>query len=357
MFRVHPIQLRRATEAPIMTLFRSWEAESSVLVVMAAIILRSYREPGAARSARWPRLAEAAGVRAFLSFLPSGLCGWCGVVRKCRTTFWNSGFFVGSDFAMSDLFKSPRRMLGRAKHHIADLEAQINSFIKDKPWTALIETDVDGVGQVFKIRFTERLAEDLPNIVFDCANNLRSALDQMAYAIGIRHTGIPNPKSAKFPFGPTEADMLNDKAGRCKDLPAEISSLFAAFQPYKGGNNAIWALNELCNTPKHKMLYPLAMGAGIGMGGNASVNTIVELVPWTVGWNSEKNELILVRIRDPSGIKGQLNFNGTVTVALDDVDQVIRGQHPVKVLRAMIGEVERVLVTTERECRRIGLIT
>jgi hypothetical protein len=77
----------------------------------------------------------------------------------------------------------------------------------------------------------------------------------------------------------------------------------------------------------------------------------------TLGWDYEKNEITLARIADPSMIQGHLNFNGTFTVALDDVDEVIRGQHPVKVLRAMTGQVECVLMATEKECRRIGLIS
>jgi hypothetical protein len=238
-------------------------------------------------------------------------------------------------------------MLSRAKHHLADLETQIKAFSEKKPWTPVVEKD--GTDDVLKVKFSERLSEDIPNIVFDCANNLRTVLDQAAFAIGRKHTGLDNPKSAKFPFGPTEDDMRNNLAGGCKDLPPEISGLFAAFKPYKGGNNALWAMNELCNVPKHKMLYPISIGGGVGVGGNAIVNTML----LGGGWNSEKDELIYARI-PAGGVQGQLNFNLTFSVAFDQVDEVIRGQNPIKALRAMTGEVERVLVVTERECRRIA---
>lgn len=66
--------------------------------------------------------------------------------------------------------------------------------------------------------------------------------------------------------------------------------------------------------------------------------------------------MILASAPDPNQIQGQLQFNVAFTVAFDDVDEVIRGQNPVGVLRTMTGEVERILVATERECRRIGLI-
>ena len=138
--------------------------------------------------------------------------------------------------------------------------------------------------------------------------------------------------------------MLDNLAGGCKDLPVEIRALFAAFKPYKGGNNALWAMNELCNIPKHQMLNPLAMGGGVGVGGQASVRTPIQL---GVRWDREKNEITLARIADPRGIRGHLYFKGTFSVAFDDVDEVIRGQNPVGVLRAMTGEVERVLMASE----------
>jgi hypothetical protein len=257
---------------------------------------------------------------------------------------------------MADIFKSPKSMLGRAKRHLADLEAQINAFSHDKPWNIVIEKDVDGITNVVKVRFTERLSEELPHVFFDCVNNLRPALDQAAFAIGRKHVGHSNPKSAKFPFGPTETDMLNNAAGGCKDLPPEIRDLFKGFKPYKGGNNALWAMNELCNAPKHKMLYPIVIGgAGLGLGGNFMVGSGgLQMGPQR--WDSEKNEMEFARFPD-GAIHGNPNFNVAFTIALDDVDEVIRGQHPVKALRAMTGEVERILVASERECRRIGLVT
>lgn len=127
-----------------------------------------------------------------------------------------------------------------------------------------------------------------------------------------------------------------------------------AFKPYKGGNNALWALNELCNAPKHKMIYPIGIGGvGLGLGGNFVVGAGGILILNT--WDSDKNEIIYASFPD-GAIQGNPNFHLAFSVALDEVDEIIRGQHPVKVLRSMTGEVERVLMATERECRRIGLI-
>jgi len=180
--------------------------------------------------------------------------------------------------------------------------------------------------------------------------------DQLAFAIGCKHRGLDNPRSAKFPFGPTKADMRNNLNGGCKDLPPEIRDLFVVFEPYKGGNNNLWAMNELCNAPKHKMIYPIEIGRGrVGLGGSFSVGSGGLLVQSPV-WDSEKNELIFARFPD-GAIHGNPNFNVGFDLTFGDVDEVIRDQKPIDALRAMVGEVERVLTATERECRRIGLIS
>src|SRR5436190_12345909 len=158
---------------------------------------------------------------------------------------------------MADIFSSPRQMLRNAKRHLANLEIEINRFGEEKPWAYVIEDDPDTPTKIHKVKFTKQLSEFLPGIVFDCANNLRPVLDQTAFAIAVRHTRNSRPKSAKFPFGPDELHMLNNLSGGCKDLPTEIRDLFKSFKPYKGGNNALWALNELCNVPKHMLLYPV----------------------------------------------------------------------------------------------------
>jgi hypothetical protein len=128
-------------------------------------------------------------------------------------------------------------MLRWGKKRTADLNTEIETFAKEEPWTYVIEPDPNTQQQyLHKLVFTARLTEDLPNILFDAANNLRSTLDQIAFAIAVKHTGNPSPKSCAFPFGKTEDDLRNRVSGACKDLPQEIRDLFVSFNPYDGGN-------------------------------------------------------------------------------------------------------------------------
>lgn len=256
---------------------------------------------------------------------------------------------------MTDVFSSPKGMLGRANRQIEQLDTEINVFMKEKKRSFVVEKDVETGELVHKIKFTAMLSEDLPHIVFEAANNIRSTLDQMGFAIAVAHTGDAAPKSCKFPLGPTEADMRNNAKGGCKDLPPEITALFVSFKPYKGGNNILWSLNELANTPKHKLLFPVGV---MGLGHNVSYftgggpgQTLKFDLP---RFKREKNEIEFLRTSENA--KVNYNLNLAFTVALDDVDEMIAGQHPVHVLSVMAREVAEVLNRTETACRRIGLI-
>ena len=247
-----------------------------------------------------------------------------------------------------DLFESPKTMLRWGKKRIGDLNTEIQAFAKDQPWSYIVEPDIQAQQYLHKIVFTARLTDDLPNILFDATNNLRSTLDQIAFAIAVKHTGNSSPTSAKFPFGPTEVDLGNNAKGGCKDLPPEIRDFFVGFKPYEGGNDSLWTLNKLANTPKHMTLVPLFIGGGIIIGDRSNP-------PYQViqkKWHRDRNEIVFCTTSENVRLQAECR----VAVAFDDIDQTIRGKHPVGVLNAMAGEVEHVLVCAEAECRRIGLL-
>jgi len=243
-------------------------------------------------------------------------------------------------------------LVERAKQQIADLREKINTFSDGRTWTHLVEKDVDGVTDIHKVRFPPNPSREWTHIVFEAVNNLRSALDQIAFNVAIL-VGKPNAKAAKFPFGPTEADMLNNLAGGCKDLPPEIRAVFRGFDPYKGGNNVLWALNELVNTNKHKLLIPVAMtSTRIQIPDAMNANAFASNVGT---YDASKNEMTLLKVA-VGGQHLKYNMEITPTIAIDHTEDIIRGQHPITLLDAMANEIERVGMATEAECRRLGLL-
>jgi hypothetical protein len=258
------------------------------------------------------------------------------------------------------VFQSPSLTLVRAQHHIRDLETQIHLFTREKPWAYFVDQDTEPGREAHKIRFTKPLPEILPCIVFDAANNLRAVLDQAGYAAALAGGKIiPGKPRARtnFPFADTLSNLDNhiDSRGACDDLPTEITAIFREFNPYKGGNDPLWALNQLCNTKKHCSLVPIQIGGGeVFLTGRLSgPGWFSEITgPGHLGWNPEKNEITLM-ITSQTGAKADITANIYPTVAIGGIE-TLSGKPAVTVLDGMADIVERVLLATEAECRRLG---
>jgi hypothetical protein len=256
---------------------------------------------------------------------------------------------------MRDLFQSPKQRVGRAKHHIRTLKSRITKFRKKEPYTRVIETDTDGVTQLHKIKLTRKLPDSFTHNVVEVVEALRSALDQAASATAIA-SGIPEPRSSYFPIAGTASDLENVIQGNCKDVPPDIVTLFRTFQPYKGGNDLIWALNRFRNINIHRVLVPVGTASGgiqaragvLQAGPNSSVGIL------TPRWDGEKDEMIFARVGPGSNI--QYDFKFAFFVAFGDIE-IIGGQPAIPVLEKMAAEVEKIILSTETESKRIGLIT
>jgi len=253
---------------------------------------------------------------------------------------------------MHEPFITAKMLISRAKKHIAELRGSINSVLDGNSWPHFVKKDTDGVTDIHGVRIPPNDSANWTLIAFDACNNLRSALDQTAFNVAIL-IGKPDAKAAKFPFGPTEFDMLNNLAGGCKDLPPEIQALFKTFRPYKGGNNTLWALNELVNTKKHKLLIPFGLSTANfkipdAMNGNPFASNFFR-------FDGFKNKITLLKVA-PGGQHLKYEVHITATIAVDHAEEIIRGQHPIALLDACTSEVERVGMATEAECIRLGLM-
>jgi hypothetical protein len=252
---------------------------------------------------------------------------------------------------MIDPFDSPKRTLAWAKHHIKNFHTKVAEIASDKHWTYIVETNLDGRTEAHKIKLNRELFSDLAFIAFDATNNLRSVLDQMAFQIARLHTGNDNPKSAAFPFALDAAKLADKIKGSCKDLPPEIKTLFKAFQPYKTGDKTVWAINEIANSAKHFAIIPTKIDPTFI---RLHVHVDRKSAAFTSRWDDAKYELKIFNA--PIGYQGQHKVTLTIHVSFDHREPAIGHHLAPRLLDAMSGGVERILVATEAECRRIGLI-
>jgi hypothetical protein len=253
---------------------------------------------------------------------------------------------AGIFFPMSDPFRSARSVLRRASHHIANLKQEIEVFTDTKPYTYRCEDNGNGFETHLYI-FSPDFSDDISCIMFDAVNNLRAALDQMAYAIAFKYRG-PSKNYAYFPFTKDFAFWDDRINGAKNDFPPEIIAFFERCQPYKGGNNTLWAVDYIANVKKHALLIPVGFGRAVVWQSNPGSDAILHGV-----WVSDKYEIKYTSPRDQH--ETQRNF--TYSIVISDTEEVIDRQAPIALLDAICIEVARVIAEMEVICERIGLFS
>jgi hypothetical protein len=251
---------------------------------------------------------------------------------------------------MSDPFESSRRKLARAEEHFVELQRKITEFTQVDPYTTVIEPHPEKPDhEVHKVKLTTPLPDSIGDITGDLVYNLRSALDNAGYAVAVA-SGRSSPKNTAFPFAGSVAQMANSLV-RSKDIPEQIQSLFCGFEPYKGGDDLLWALNQICNGDKHKMVIPIGTGL-VRVGAKVRGRGFFEM-PDPHVWDRTKNEMVLITFGPKTEFKYDFDFR--IFVAFNEV-QIVDGQPVVRVLHRLGRKVQRILVGIEAESRRLGFV-
>jgi hypothetical protein len=257
---------------------------------------------------------------------------------------------------MTDHFASSRSKLGWAKENLfPDLHRRIGEFHSLNPYAKVVEPDPQTPGwEIHKIKLVQPFPKAFGNITSDIVVNLRSALDNAAYTIAAA-TGTPNGRNSAFPFA-KDVDHMVSGIGRSADLPKEIQSLFCGFQPYRGGDDLLWALNELCNGNKHKFVTPIqtvmwrghAFAEGFGRPFS---------MPDPPKWNSTDNEMVVISFGPivVSNATWDYDFDFFPNVVIHEIP-VVAGEPVLGVLYELCLKVESILAAIEAESRRLGFI-
>jgi hypothetical protein len=246
-------------------------------------------------------------------------------------------------------FISSQKRLTRAKEHILHLEKRINKFFKKQPYTRLTERDAEGINDLHKVKLIKPIPDSFTGLAVEAIEGLRASLDHAAFTTAFL-SGKQNSKSAYFPIAKDVTELDNVIKGRCKDIPQEIITLFRSFNPYKSGNDLIWALNSICNSNKHRMIVPIGI-VSPGMHIQHMTFSGPGAIP-APKWDSEKDEIIFA-VTSP-GTRLQYNLNISFFIAFGEVEAVA-GKPMIPLLNAIASEVQRIILAIESEATRIGL--
>jgi hypothetical protein len=253
---------------------------------------------------------------------------------------------------VTDPFSSARLLIRGAYEDIDRLDAAFDAFFKSEPYAKVVETDPHGAVDFHKVKMTKKLPALLSRDVARVGNELRSALDQAGYAMAAA-SGKARLKYTYFPFGASTAHLEDVIRGRCKDLPKEIATLFRSFNPYRGGDDLLWAINEIANGIKHRFIVPVGQGVGKAILEHFRADQLIHGA-FPPLWDSANDEMVFCVVRHGSDVS--YDYNLGFFVAFGNID-VVRGMHVTPTLKSMAAKVDSIIAATEIEARRIGLIT
>jgi hypothetical protein len=250
-------------------------------------------------------------------------------------------------------FRHSRSRIRWAKEDIAHFHKSACAFFGGNPYIRTVEMDDDGIYELHKLKLAKPFPDAFVHRAIKTIEGLRSALDLTAYAVADK-SGPGAADAVHFPFCKTAADMKSRINGTCKNLPDEIKALFASFKPYKGGDDLLWALNELCNASKHRLIVPVGLSAGTMLRratmASGSVGGYIPIPRWDSG-----KEEIVFGATSP-GAKFDYDIEMLFGITFGDVE-IVKGQPVEVVLHRLLGKVSGIVDVTEAECRRIGLIS
>jgi hypothetical protein len=155
-----------------------------------------------------------------------------------------------------------RGKLDRAEKHIQELTAALLSFKNGEPYKLATKEDPKTRCLVYYITKADDIPAAIPFIAGDALQNIRTALDHLAWQlVPVNERG---PQTA-FPIFDDASKYQTGKTQRIKGIPNAAMDLVDAAKPYKGGNERLWRLHRLNNIDKHRLLITVGAASNRSM--------------------------------------------------------------------------------------------
>ena len=145
----------------------------------------------------------------------------------------------------------------RAKKHIRDLNDAIAVFMAAKPYKVEAKRDPETRTPIYYVAEVQPVPQEISIVFGDAIQNLRAALDHLAYQLFLVGTagsaGVG--KHVYFPIARDAGQYKKDSAGRVVGMRQDAIDEIDALEPYDGGKGKdFWLLHCLNNTDKHRAL-------------------------------------------------------------------------------------------------------
>lgn len=242
------------------------------------------------------------------------------------------------------LLDNARDRLDLALASTQRLSRCFDEYMSSFPHQLVSEPQSDGTF-AHKVRLKPAPEKDLSSIASETVGHLRSALDQACYAISSKETSRANVRQTYFPFGASREDVERSLAkGQSKDVPPAYRDYLLSLQPYQGGDDLLWAINDLRRRNEHRFITPIAMLAGKLAIKGLRARQIAISPPV---WNNEDHSITVATTNGtPFDFEGlSINVHFAFTGAgelLDGVNAIAFLREASALVRAILDQIEAI---------------
>jgi hypothetical protein len=242
----------------------------------------------------------------------------------------------------------------RAEKHIHELKTALEEFYARKPYGIGKKIDANTRDQIYYLTRIDPVPLPISLIIGDVLQNLRSALDHLAYALVTKAIAptLPN-KYLTFPIMDTAKQyMAPEGRGKIECAGDDAMKIIDSFKPYKGGNDLIWQLSRLNIGDKHRLLltttnrYMFRRATFVDRGRMALSNPkaaqsgIFDSIKWTgVGGPTEPLKIGDVLYVNPAILKLKKEMEFKIEVAFDE-PEILECKSVMETLYLMFKTVE-----------------
>jgi hypothetical protein len=268
----------------------------------------------------------------------------------------------------------PRLKLRRAEKHLNDVKTTIDTFIKNKPYTFVVEADPEPPNYVIVARVKQPAPDDeLSVIIGDFAHNTRSALDLLIYQLSELPPDDRGRFRLQFPIFHTP-EGYRDNVNRYLAMVApEQATIIEGFQPYKRvdefDEDALGMLRNINDTDKHRIIHTVGCVArlrrldfyGPGQLGNKVLIPYVEFmsiphggegrVDFGNGFSYEsvglglitKDRTVIAKITAAPPLQVNMDPKAQIVIKFDEGNERVKGRPVVDTLTFIYDRVEEVI--------------
>ena len=152
-----------------------------------------------------------------------------------------------------------RVKINRAIDHQCSLEEEVRAFLSSGPYRVATRTDPATRRLIYYVQSVQDTPVGISSVAGDVLQNLRSALDHLAFELFMLGTlgKAGDGKHISFPIFDDANEYNSYAAGKVKGMPASAIAALDATKPYRGGNDVLWQIHRLNNIDKHRFLITL----------------------------------------------------------------------------------------------------